>query len=219
MVYLKVYRDEDIIHARRGVRNWKRGCLAQRSAGGQGVVFLLACSWMRAPQTDTGSRGRHHADPQTGEILGARPRINPLIRNSIQLHVNLLAGEAGGRVVVVVTAATIGLALTGLWVCWPLKIGWFRRGGNFRRFNLDLHSVAGLYTSAFLLVIAITGLTLHYLEGEHPKPTMSDPPPGPRTQITVDQAVALAEKALPGARAVSLQIASGYVLWWKRKER
>ena len=147
-----------------------------------------------------------HADPQTGEILGARPRVNPLIRTLIQLHVNLLAGEVGATVVVVATFGSIALALSGLWLWWPLKIGWFRRGGDFRRFTFDLHSVAGFYASGSLLVIATTGLTLRYLHGEHPGPTMSDAPPAPRAEITADQAVAFAEKALPGARAMSLEL-------------
>lgn len=147
-----------------------------------------------------------HADPATGEILGARPRVNQFVRTLIQLHTNLLAGPMGGNVVIVATVASLGLALTGLWLWWPLKIAWFRRGGNFRRVTLDLHSVAGLYTSVFLLIIAGTGLTLRYMHGEHPSPPMAEAPPPPRTEISADRAVALAERALPGARAMSLEL-------------
>ncbi len=147
-----------------------------------------------------------HADPHTGALLGWRPRRGGFTQTLVKLHVNLLAGPTGGTVVVVATALTIALALTGLWLWWPLRIGWFRRGANFRRFNLDLHSVAGLYSSAFLLVIAITGVTLRYLHLEHPRPPASSPPAAGRAPIAVDAAIARAEAALPGARAAALEM-------------
>ena len=108
----------------------------------------------------------------------------------------------------------IGLAFTGIWLWWPLKIGWFRKGASFRRFNLDLHSVAGLYSSLFLLVIAGSGLTIHYAHAEHPPEPRVSPPAQPQNRITVDQAIELAAKAAPGtitrrsSRAVQIRSAS-----------
>jgi uncharacterized iron-regulated membrane protein len=209
----------------RALTRWQHPALYPRSSGqGQRAPIEQALASLRAREPGARVQGIilprderdalmlfagprvFHVDPMTSEILGARPRVNQLMRTLIQLHTNLLIGERGGTVVAVATAASLGLALTGLWLWWPLKIGWFRRGGNFRRMNLDLHSIAGLYTSGFLLVIAITGLTLRYLHGEHPEPPMTEPPPPPRVEITADQAVALAEKALPEARAMSLEL-------------
>ena len=143
-------------------------------------------------------------DPGSGEFLGERPRSGGWEQTMIKLHVNLQQGAVGGTIVVVTTGVIIGLALTGLWLWWPLRITGFRRGASFRRFNLDLHSVAGLYSSLFLLVISISGITLRYLHGEHPQP----PPVIERGdhRITVDEAIRIAESALPGARAASLEL-------------
>ena len=147
-----------------------------------------------------------HFDPASGELLGSRPRRTGFTQTLVKLHVNLLAGPAGGTVVVVATILTIGLALSGLWLWWPLRIGWFRRGANFRRFNLELHSVAGLYSSFFLLVIAITGVTLRYLHTEHPRVPAASPPAVASERITVDAAIQRAEIALPGTRAAAIEM-------------
>lgn len=147
-----------------------------------------------------------HFDPSSGEILGSRARRTGFTQTLVKLHVNLLAGPVGGTVVVVATMLTIALALSGLWLWWPLRIGWFRRGTNFRRFNLELHSVAGLYSSLFLLVIAITGVTLRYLHTEHPRVPGSAPAAAGAERITVDDAILRAEAALPGARAVAIEM-------------
>lgn len=155
-------------------------------------------------QLFTGDRVAHF-DPATGALLGERSRRTGFTQNLVKLHTNLLAGATGGTVVVVATILTIALALTGLWLWWPLRIVRVRRGVSFRLLNLDLHSVAGLYSSVFLLVIAITGVTLRYLHVEHPHVPASSPHPG-RERISVDDAIARAEVALPGARAVALEM-------------
>lgn len=153
----------------------------------------------------TGNR-MNHLDPQSGEVLGARPSREGFFRTVTKLHVNLMSGPTGNTIVVLTTMVILGLALTGLWLWWPLRIGWFRRGVNFRRFNLDLHSVAGLYSSLFLLVIATTGLTLRYLHHEHPRTPQSTPPVPMRERISLDEAISRAEAALPGAQVVSLEM-------------
>lgn len=147
-----------------------------------------------------------HCDPRTGALLGVKPRQGGWEQTMIKLHVNLMQGPTGGTIVVVATCITIALALTGLWLWSPLRIFTIRRGSGMRRFNLDLHSVAGLYSSVFLLVIAITGLTLRYLHGDHPRPPMAPMAATNGTFITIDDAIQRAEQALHGARAVSAEM-------------
>ena len=151
-----------------------------------------------------------HFDPGTGKFLGARPRQGGWEQTMMKLHVNLMSGTTGGTIVIVATCITLALALTGLWLWWPLRIFRFRRGTSFRRFNLDLHSVAGLYSSVFLLIVGTTGLTLRYMHGDHPRPPpvrMPIPmPQGQPQRISVDEAVRQAEAALPGARAASAEM-------------
>ncbi len=147
-----------------------------------------------------------HIDPRDGKLLGTRPRMGGWEQTMLKLHVNLLQGSVGGTVVVAATCITLGLALTGLWLWWPLRIFGFRKGANFRRFNLDLHSVAGLYSSVFLLILGITGLTLRYMHGEHPQPPQVPFVQQDQPLLSVEEAIQLAEAALPGARAASVEM-------------
>ncbi|MSU51482.1 MAG: PepSY domain-containing protein [Opitutus sp.] len=147
-----------------------------------------------------------HFDPGTGELLGSRPRMGSWEQTMIKLHVKLLSGETGATIVVVATGFTLGLALSGLWLWWPWRITWFSKGAAGRRFHFDLHSIAGLYSSLFLLVIGGSGLTLRYLHGEHPTapPVSASQANGPR--LSVDEAIRRAEAALPGARAAAVEM-------------
>ena len=147
-----------------------------------------------------------HFDPRDGRLLGQRPRMGGWEQTMIKLHVNLLQGSTGGTIVVIATCLTLGLALTGLWLWWPLRIYGFRKGAGFVRFQLDLHSVAGLYSSLFLIVICLTGLTLRYLHGEHPQPPPMPPMTPGASLLSIDEAIMRAEAALPGARAASAEL-------------
>ena len=147
-----------------------------------------------------------HFDPRDGTLLGTRPRQGGWEQTMTKLHVNLMQGPTGGTIVVIATCITLGLALTGLWLWWPLRIFGLRRGSSFRRFNLDLHSVAGLYSSVFLLILGITGLTLRYMHGEHPHPPQVPFVQPNQSLLSVDEAITKAEAALPGARAAAVEM-------------
>ncbi len=147
-----------------------------------------------------------YCDPGTGKILDLRPRMNQWSQTFVKLHVNLMLGPTGGLIVEVATWITLGLALSGLWLWWPLRIFKFRQGANFRRFNLDLHSVAGLYSSLFLLIICVTGLTMRHLHGEHPNSPQAPMPQANALRINVDAAIHAAETALPGAQAAAVEM-------------
>lgn len=147
-----------------------------------------------------------YIDPTDGHVLGTRPRGDAQLQTLLKLHVNLLQGRIGNRIVAAATLLTVGLALTGLWLWWPLRIWRFCKGPGFRRFNLDLHSMAGLYSSLFLLIIAVTGATMAYLGERRPPPPLSSRPAPGRHRISVDAAIQAAAQALPGARIASLEM-------------
>lgn len=157
-----------------------------------------------------GGNSMVHCDPRTGVILGIRPRMGLWWQTFVKLHVNLMLGSNGGLIVEIATWVTLGLALTGLWLWWPLRIFGFRKGSSFRRFNLDLHSVAGLYSSLFLIVVCITGLTMRHLHLEHPRSPGSHAPQAGAARISVDMAIQAAETALPGAKAAGVEMPPPY---------
>ena len=63
---------------------------------------------------------------------------------------------------VAATLLTLALALSGLWLWWPLRIVWFKRRPSWKRLNFDLHNVAGLYSSLFLIIVCVTGATMSF---------------------------------------------------------
>lgn len=147
-----------------------------------------------------------YCDPGSGDILGIRPRINQWSQTFVKLHVNLLLGTTGGLVVEIATWITACLAITGLWLWGPLRILWFRRRPGFRRFHLDLHSVAGLYSSLFLLLICGTGITMRHFHPEHPRPPISTAANPDGHRVSVDTVIHSAEQSLPGAIAAAVEM-------------
>lgn len=156
-------------------------------------------------------------DAATGRELGSRLARSGFVHHVTELHLKLKLGASGARLVGIATILTLGLALSGLWLWWPLKLFWFRGRLTFRRFNFDLHNIAGLYSSVFLLIVALTGVTMSYfqtvdpwirwLSGSSPPPRMPQVANRPETaRISLDTVVRSAEAALPGARVVSFGI-------------
>ncbi len=132
----------------------------------------------------------------------------------IRLHVDLLAGEVGGWATGLTAVALILLCLTGLYLWWPRgRWAWHyftvKFTGGRPRLNYDLHRASGLYTSALLFVIAVTGATMafysfvtpavYWLTGSSPK----KPGPtrvlatGPKTPLTADEVVSIAKSHVP----------------------
>lgn len=122
--------------------------------------------------TFTGLRGRTlTVNPYTGQIMGWEVTNSGFFHVSKKLHRSLLEttrkGEFswGKTVVGVITLISVIVMITGLFIWIPrnrkmcrnrLNIS-FSRGA--RRFWYDTHVVGGFYALAFLLLMALTGLT------------------------------------------------------------
>jgi uncharacterized iron-regulated membrane protein len=104
-------------------------------------------------------RGAHHS----GTVpLGIRA-----VSTLMQLHDDLLSGQTGRRVNGAGALVIIVLACTGLAVWWPGIKTWTRglvvhRGLGWRRFTWELHSMLGVWTLAFTLVFAASGVYLGF---------------------------------------------------------
>lgn len=88
-----------------------------------------------------------------------------LVSTLIDLHDNLLAGEAGRAVNGFGAIAVLLLAATGLVIWWPGIRRWrrslgLRRGVSVKRFVWDLHSAMGFWTFAFTMIFALSGIYL-----------------------------------------------------------
>ncbi len=176
---------------------------------------------VRLPQSDTQSvmfsvKGPKQAflNPYNGQLLGTRDPRTPL-QTIHQIHLRLMMGAAGSNVVASVTGVLLFLVLSGIYLWWPQKRMTVKWKASARRVNFDLHNVSGIYSAAFLLLLGITGIVVHfdndiekYLHAKAgTKPTARNTPSVPQpgvTRITPDQAVQSATGALPGTKALSI---------------
>jgi uncharacterized iron-regulated membrane protein len=158
-------------------------------------------------------------NPYNGQIDGMREGTSTL-QTIHTIHLTLLIGPVGRTVVTIVTAVLLFLVVSGICLWWQYKRFSVKWSASARRVNFDLHNAAGIYSAAFLLVLGITGITVHYDDAlEHylhsragTKATLRNTPsvkpagPGRPSTITPDQAVESALAALPGTRVLSVSL-------------
>jgi uncharacterized iron-regulated membrane protein len=104
-------------------------------------------------------------NPYTAEIMGSFYWGSTPVSWVYNLHTMLQLDEPGETVVGVVGIALLMLALSGLYLWWP--IGRFTRqqfatiaGSKGPRYEFHLHKLFGFYSSLVLLVVAVTGIII-----------------------------------------------------------
>ena len=158
-------------------------------------------------------------DPYTGVVRGQRTIDEwnkTLPRRLHVLHVSLMAGKTGGAIVGIATIAAFVLVLTGIIIWWRDKLWRVRWSASWKRIAFDLHHSFGVFAALVLLVIATSGLFIHYESlnrlmarlnrspaAETPKQPKA--PPG-TAQIALDSLYRSALSALPGARVMFLTL-------------
>ena len=159
-------------------------------------------------------------NPYTGEIVGRNSdqQFRPMLAIR-QFHTHLLIQRRSGHMILTIAACCLlGLAVTGIVLWWPRKI--FKlRGGPPHNVVFDLHQMLGLWSSACLLLFAMTGIAMGFedqvnrwaLAVSHmqpapwptPKPPAAGVPP-----LSPDELLAKAESIAPGARPIGLDFDS-----------
>jgi uncharacterized iron-regulated membrane protein len=161
-------------------------------------------------------RGAVCVNQYTGEILGVRPTGPDFLSRVHQLHLRLLIlnrADPGKIIMSWAGVAVLFLALSGLYLWWPLK----RFSINKNRFLLDVHHVSGIFSFAFLLILSLTGIMIGFertfvpmfysMTGSQPspRPEIPSPPPGAKP-IPLDQAMDVARAAIPGATPFQINV-------------
>jgi len=164
----------------------------------------------------------------TGKILGVQtgPDAVANILGAIhQLHLRLLISNKADTGKELIRWSGVGmlfLLVSGLYLWWPQKRWWVRdwhaQAWASRSFWFDLHSTIGIFSTAFLLILAITGVAIGFerqtmsvfkrMTGTGPvyPPSVKVSPPPDTKPIAPDQAFAIARAALPGAAPFDLSI-------------
>lgn len=108
-------------------------------------------------------------NPYTGKILGqADTGANRFFEIVLDIHRNLMMGNAGRQIVGASVLIFCLLLISGLILWLPKKLKFLKQGltvkfkAKFQRVNYDLHNTLGFYTFLMLFFIAVTGLYVTY---------------------------------------------------------
>jgi uncharacterized iron-regulated membrane protein len=104
-------------------------------------------------------------DASSGQVTGELRKV-AWMDWMIDLHRNVLFAKPGRQAVGGIGILSFALAATGL-LLWLLNGGNLRalvtvRTGPARRFNLELHRAAGLWTLVFVMLLSATGVAISY---------------------------------------------------------
>ena len=158
-------------------------------------------------------------DPYTARPTGTRTGPTTLAQIH-QLHLRLLLGKPGGTIVCAVSLVLIWLIGSGIYLWWPLKRASVKFGASLRRVSFDAHNAVGIYSAAFLLVLSVTGVVVHFDDEigsklnkmtHSPEPLRSVPSiaqPGAKP-IASEAALVSAQAALPGAVPIAVNLPAG----------
>ena len=144
-------------------------------------------------------------DQYTGRVLGS---LSGLRFITIMKALHSIAGVKGCSSLILAF-----LALSGLYLWWPgkrIKIG---LSGNVQRLSFDLHNAIGLFSSLFLLLLAITGTYIAFeplfYAITHSKPVTEPAFSMPQVgfqPVSLDLVAAAAKDTLPGATVLWIVI-------------
>jgi uncharacterized iron-regulated membrane protein len=162
-------------------------------------------------------------NPYSGAILSDEARRNNFTAEVHQFHLRLLAGRPGGNIVTLAAVLLLVQAVTGVVLWWPRKllmVGWRQ---PWKKLNLDVHQVLGLYTSAFLIVFASTALVIHWddeaprwinrltVSADEPRPPQLRPLSSEKPEPDFDGILATARRTEPDARVTAILLDSNPV--------
>src|SRR6185295_7982824 len=158
-------------------------------------------------------------DPYTGAVLGKRTVDEwnrTLPRRLHVLHVSLMASKIGGEIVAIITISSFVLVLTGAIIWWRDKLWRVRWSASWKRILFDLHHSLGVFAALILVVIATSGLFIHYrgLNALMYKLDRTPAPPPPHQPassaelkpISADSLYRVALATLPEARVMFLTL-------------
>jgi uncharacterized iron-regulated membrane protein len=170
-------------------------------------------------------RTRVHIDPVSLEVLGTAPVTNrgPILDFLIKAHAFLmLPARIGFQLVGWMAVVMTFMAVSGLILWWPRKglwrnAFWMRKGARGLRFHVEFHHVVGFWGSVILLLMGVSGLYLVFPETfrtsvEAVLPTDRNFSGGDKqyaagpAPLHADGAVAAALAAVPGTRAINVQL-------------
>jgi len=158
-------------------------------------------TYVRLRSSKTHSIRHVYVNQYTGAILGSTEDGSNWILKVHDLHVNLMSGKIGNRIVAWSTFGLLLLSLSGMVLWWPRKVFRFQRESPWVRLNRDLHYTVGFWSFLAMFGFSVTGLALHYQTGKllnllnTPSRAISMPGHG----TTIEGMLRTARETLPGS--------------------
>jgi uncharacterized iron-regulated membrane protein len=154
-------------------------------------------------------------NPYTGEIAGrsSDQQFRPMLAIR-QLHTHMLIRRSSGHMIVTIAACCLlALDVTGMVLWWRRRI--FKLRGTSHSVVFDLHQMLGLWSSACVLLFALTGIAIGFEDQvnqwasavSHMQPVPWPTPKAPAAGVpplSPDELLAKAEKIARGARSIVL---------------
>jgi uncharacterized iron-regulated membrane protein len=196
------------------------GEAASNKYGGEPVVAYLPSSSPDVPTEVILSSGVVSVNQYTGEILGLRTRGQTVLGFMRALHIRLATGDIGRNILRWSTILMLISLASGLYLWWPRKRIRIRGPWWSRLFWSDQHNSFGIFSLLPLLLLTATGIVISFedevsslldkMYGTNPvhssqTSAQSEPSQG-STELTPDQAIAIASAQLPGALPYRLQM-------------
>jgi uncharacterized iron-regulated membrane protein len=196
------------------------GEAVSKKYGGEPVVAYLPSSSPDVPTEVILSSGIVSVNQYTGEVLGLRTRGQTVLGFMRALHVRLATGDIGRNILRWSTVAMLISLASGLYLWWPRKRIRIRGPWWSRLFWSDQHNSFGIFSLMPWLLLTATGIVIGFedevsplldkMYGTNPvhssqTPPRSEPSQG-STELTPDQAIAMASAQLPGALPYRLQM-------------
>ncbi len=172
-----------------------------------------------------GGGPRIFVNPYTAAVTGEFNPRESFFKTVEKLHRGLVAGPVGKLVMGISATVFLFILATGLVLWWPtarkalrprLTVKW---GSSWKRLNHDFHISLGFYASAFLFIMAVTGVgmsfewvgvginQLTHSPLKRPEPPVSAAPAGAgAAPFAADAVLALARQQAPDAEAYTIQL-------------
>lgn len=196
------------------------GAAVSRQYPDEPIVAYLPSLSPEFPTRIILSRGIISVDQYTGNILGVRTRGLTFLGLVRALHVRLASGDRERLIVRCAACAMLLSLFSGLYLWWPARRMRIRRPWFSSAFWFDLHNAVGVFSFAFLLVLAGTGIVIGFedqassLLGKFAGSSAMPVKPALRAlpsehsglELTPDQAVDIARAQLPGTVADRVQM-------------
>ena len=164
-------------------------------------------------------------DPASGAVLGTRRAgLPPALAFVHRLHGNFLMGREGRQFVGWLGVAMLALGVTGLMLWWPKRGQWkyaffVRRTATGLRFHRELHAATGIWIFVVFMMVSFSGVVIAFPnvfglgnQAGRPAFNLREGPqiaPGDgAAALSAEQAVAMAQTALPNATPTGITLPS-----------